>query len=137
MRSFASLRMTGALLAIAVLLARPLVASAQGAFAVTPTWEGITVCSGQPVNSPSPAFTVTGVPAGAATLDFRMVDLDAPDFQHGGGKVRYSGQSRIAPGAFQFTGPCPPRTHRYQWTVLAEDAAGRPIGTARATKTYP
>ena len=32
---------------------------------------------------------------------FRMVDLDAPRFNHGGGKVRYTGQARIAPGAFQ------------------------------------
>ena len=124
-------------IAVALSLIWPLIASAQSAFDVVPTWEGITACSGRPITSPSPAFTVTGVPAGTAMLDFRMVDLDAPDFQHGGGKVRYAGQSRIAPGAFQFIGPCPPRTHRYQWTVMAEDAAGRPIGTARAIKSYP
>jgi phosphatidylethanolamine-binding protein (PEBP) family uncharacterized protein len=123
---------------VAVLLTTwPQLGSAQGAFAVVPTWEGITACSGRPITSPSPAFAVTGVPAGTATLDFRMVDLDAPGFQHGGGKVRYAGQSRLAPGAFQFVGPCPPQPHRYEWTVMAEDAAGRPIGTARAVKTYP
>jgi phosphatidylethanolamine-binding protein (PEBP) family uncharacterized protein len=129
--------MTKALLALSALLAVPLMASAQGNFAVVPTWDGITRCSGQPITSPSPALSLSGVPAGTATLDLRMVDLDAPSFRHGGGKVRYSGQPRIAPGAFQFIGPCPPQTHRYEWTVTAEDAAGRPIGTARAVKTYP
>ncbi len=112
-------------------------AMAQGGFAVTPTWEGIRACSGQPITSPSPAFSLTGVPAGTAELEFRMVDLDAPRFNHGGGKVRYTGQARIAPGAFQFTGPCPPQTHRYEWTVVAQDASGKSLATARAIKSYP
>ncbi|MFO1082994.1 MAG: YbhB/YbcL family Raf kinase inhibitor-like protein [Reyranellaceae bacterium] len=112
-------------------------AMAQGGFAVTPTWEGIRACSGQPIASPSPAFSLTGVPAGTTELEFRMVDLDAPRFNHGGGKVRYTGQARIAPGAFQFTGPCPPQTHRYEWTVVAHDASGKSLATARAIKSYP
>jgi len=115
----------------------PSVAVAQGGFAVTPTWDGIKACSGQPISSPSPAFSVSGVPPGTADLEFRMVDLDAPRFNHGGGKVRYTGQARIAPGAFQFIGPCPPQTHRYEWTVTARDAGGRSLGMARATKNYP
>jgi phosphatidylethanolamine-binding protein (PEBP) family uncharacterized protein len=126
-----------ALLAIPFLAVWPLVATAQGSFGVVPTWEGITVCSGQPITSPSPAFSLTGVPAGTALLDFRMVDLDAPRFQHGGGTVRYAGQPRVAPGAFQFIGPCPPQTHRYEWTVTAQDANGRTLAVARAVKTYP
>ena len=113
------------------------VAVAQGGFGVTPTWDGIKACSGQPISSPSPAFAVSGVPSGTAELEFRMVDLDAPRFNHGGGKVRYTGQARIAPGAFQFIGPCPPQTHRYEWTVTARDAGGRSLGTTRVIKTYP
>src|SRR5262245_61986399 len=101
------------------------VAVAQGGFAVVPTWDGITACSGRPISSPSPAFSVTGVPAGTVELEFRMVDLDAPRFEHGGGKVRYTNQPRIAPGAFQFIGPCPPQTHRYEWTVTARDSGGK------------
>jgi hypothetical protein len=81
------------------------VAVAQGGFVVTPSWDGIKACSGQPISSPSPAFSMSGVPAGTAELEFRMVDLDAPRFNHGGGKVRYTGQARIAPGAFQFHQP--------------------------------
>ena len=115
----------------------PTVAFAQGGFAVGPSWDGIKTCSGQPVSSPSPGFSVTGVPAGTAELEFRMVDLDAPRFTHGGGKVKYAGQARIAPGAFQFIGPCPPQTHRYEWTVTARDAGGKSLGVARAIKNYP
>ena len=100
----------------------PLAVLAQGGFAVTPTWEGVKACSGRPITSPSPAFSLAGVPANTAELEFRMVDLDAPSFNHGGGKVRYAGRARIPPGAFQFIGPCPPQTHRYdrsrwQWQV--------------------
>lgn len=113
------------------------VAVAQGGFAVTPTWDGIKACSGQPITSPSPAFAVAGVPAGTVDLEFRMVDLDAPRFNHGGGKVRYTGQTRIGPGAFQFVGPCPPQTHRYEWTVTARDAGGKVLGTTRVIKNYP
>ena len=113
------------------------VAVAQGGFAITPTWDGIKACSGQPISSPSPAFSVSGVPAGTAELEFRMVDLDAPRFNHGGGKVRYTGQTRLAPGAFQFIGPCPPQVHRYEWTVTAHDAGGKSLGSARAIKNYP
>ena len=113
------------------------IAVAQSGFAVTPTWDGIKACSGQPITSPSPAFEVTGVPAGTTELEFRMADLDAPRFNHGGGKVRYTGQARIAPGAFQFIGPCPPQAHRYEWTVTARDATGKSLGTARAIKNYP
>ena len=115
----------------------PLAALAQAGFAVTPTWEGVKACSGQPTSSPSPAFSLAGVPAGTAELEFRMVDLDAPSFNHGGGKVRYGGQARIPPGAFQFIGPCPPQTHRYEWTVTARDGSGKSLGTARAIKNYP
>jgi len=114
-----------------------LAALAQAGFAVTPTWEGVKACSGQPTSSPSPAFSLAGVPAGTAELEFRMVDLDAPRFNHGGGKVRYGGQARIPPGAFQFIGPCPPQTHRYEWTVTARDGSGKSLGVARAIKNYP
>ena len=89
-----------------------LAALAQGGFAVTPTWEGVKTCSGQPITSPSPAFSLAGVPAGTVELEFRMVDLEAPRFNHGGGKVRYAGQARIPSGAFQFIGPCPPHRLR-------------------------
>jgi phosphatidylethanolamine-binding protein (PEBP) family uncharacterized protein len=125
------------LLVAAVVGASSSIAVAQGGFTVVPTWEGIATCSGQPVSSPSPGFSVAGVPAGAVELEFRMVDLDAPRFNHGGGKVRYMGEPRIAPGAFTFIGPCPPESHRYEWTVTARDAGGKSLGAARAIRKYP
>ena len=120
-----------------LMFAWPAVAIAQGAFSVTPTWDGIKACSGTPITSPSPAFRIANAPAGTAELEFRMTDLDAPNFRHGGGKVRYAGEPQLAPGAFQFIGPCPPSTHRYEWTVTARNAAGQSLGTARATRNYP
>jgi phosphatidylethanolamine-binding protein (PEBP) family uncharacterized protein len=108
-----------------------------GAFAVTPSWDGITKCSGMPVSSPSPKFRVANVPAGTTQLDFALKDIDAPMFNHGGGKVAYSGGAEIAVGAFKFTGPCPPGTHRYEWTITARDAGGKSLGSTRAAIKYP
>jgi len=115
----------------------PATSIGQAAFAVVPSWDGIKACNGTPIQSPSPGFTVSNPPAAAAELEFRMVDLDAPRFTHGGGKVRYVGGPQIPPGAFQFIGPCPPSTHRYEWTVTARDAGGKPLAVARAVKNYP
>ena len=111
---------------------------AQGAnFEATPTWEGIKACNGQPIQSPSPRFVLKNIPAATTEIEFKMTDLDAPAFNHGGGKIRYAGAPEIAPGAFTFIGPCPPSTHRYEWTVTARDAAGQRLATTRATKKYP
>jgi phosphatidylethanolamine-binding protein (PEBP) family uncharacterized protein len=90
-----------------------------------------------PVSSPSPRFRVANVPAGTAQLDFAMKDLDAPMFNHGGGKVAYKGGNDIPAGAFKFTGPCPPGTHRYEWTVTARDAGGKSLASTRSTIRYP
>src|SRR5262245_36785537 len=118
-------------------VAWPIACLAQGAFSVVPSWDGIKACTGTPISSPSPSFRISNAPTGTTELEFRMVDLDAPRFNHGGGKVRYAGEPQIAPGAFQFIGPCPPSTHRYEWTVTARNATGQQLGVARATKPYP
>lgn len=125
--------------AAAVMLVAGLLANAgaQTAFAVTPTWEGIVTCSGRPVSSPSPKFRVANAPAGTIQLEFKMTDLDAPTFSHGGGKAAYGGGGDVAAGAFTFTGPCPPQAHRYEWSVVARDAQGKSLGTAKAIIKYP
>jgi len=110
---------------------------AQGGFAVAPTWEGIAACSGRPINSPSPRFGISNAPSGTVQLEFRMTDLDAPRFAHGGGKVAYGGGSAVAAGAFTFIGPCPPETHRYEWSVVARDAQSKVLGTTKAVIKYP
>ena len=85
----------------------------------------------------SPPFKVSGAPAGTAKLSFRMTDLDAPDYTHGGGKVDYAGQSDIPYGAFSYKGPCPPTRHRYRFDVRELDAKGKEIGKATATRSFP
>ena len=103
-------------------------------FAVDVTWEGSKSC----FDPQSPPFTLSGVPAGTRHLRFAMKDLDAPDFVHGGGTVAYDGQPRIPRGAFPYRGPCPPQgQHRYQWTVEAQDAAGKTLAAATITKNFP
>ncbi len=87
----------------------------------------------------SPAFTVSGVPAGTATLRFRMKDLDVPTYNHGGGSVDWSGQDGVPQGAFNYKGPCPPSgAHDYEWTVEAIDASGGTvIGRGKAVRAFP
>ena len=123
----------------AVVLASPPAALGQDGFQLMASWDGIRKCAGAPVSSPSPAFTLANVPKGTAALEFHVVDLDAPHFNHGGGKVAYGGGDKVAAGAFQFIGPCPPAgsTHRYEWTVTAFNARGVRLAFARATERYP
>jgi phosphatidylethanolamine-binding protein (PEBP) family uncharacterized protein len=131
---FAVRSSTAAVVLIAGLLGT---AEAQTAFTIAPSWEGIATCNGRPVNSPSPKIRIANAPAGTVQLEFKMADLDAPRFSHGGGKVSYSGGNEVGAGAFTFTGPCPPATHRYEWSVIARDAQGNSLGTAKAVIKYP
>jgi phosphatidylethanolamine-binding protein (PEBP) family uncharacterized protein len=86
----------------------------------------------------SPPFSVSGVPAGTAKLDFRMQDRDAMSFQHGGGKVAYTGKNAVPYGAFRYNGPCPPApaTHTYRFTVKALDTKGKTLASTTAEKTF-
>jgi phosphatidylethanolamine-binding protein (PEBP) family uncharacterized protein len=97
------------------------------------SWKGIAACSG-----PSPAFSISGAPAGTANLRFAMRDYDAPDFNHGGGTVAFAG-GKVAQGAISYRGPCPPggQTHRYVWTIEALDASGKVLATATAQGSFP
>lgn len=85
----------------------------------------------------SPPMSLNGVPEGTTKLDIRMKDLNAPDFNHGGGKVDYSGQKTLEYGAFKYKGPCPPQTHIYVFTVKALDAKGKTLATATAKRKFP
>lgn len=85
----------------------------------------------------SPPITLSGVPAGTAKLRFRMTDLDAPNFNHGGATVAYGGQKKLAYGAFRYRGPCPPSPHVYEIRVDALDAKGKVIAKAKARRRFP
>ena len=52
------------------------------AFSASFSWAGIAACG-----STSPAFRITAAPAGTKQLRFKMVDLNAPDYPHGGSTV--------------------------------------------------
>ncbi|MGX1097459.1 phospholipid-binding protein [Amorphus sp. MBR-141] len=102
-------------------------------------WGDFPRCTtGRPLTVASPAFELRNVPQGAASIRFKMVDLAVPNFNHGGGKVAYSGGSTIAPGAFKYSSPCPPNgTHTYEWTADVRNAEGKSIAKATARKKYP
>ena len=58
-------------------------------------------------------------------------------YNHGGGKVEYTGQPTIAPGAFKYKSPCPPHgQHTYVWTVTAKNDKNKKLGKAKAHKKY-
>ena len=91
--------------------------------------------SGNPNKVANPIFTLTNVPESTKTLSFRMRDKQSP-YNHGGGKVEYTGQTTIEPGAFKYDSPCPPSgKHTYAWTVTAKNK--KEIGKAKAQKKYP
>lgn len=119
--------------AAALGLAMAAAPSRADAFTARFSWAGIAACE-----KVSPAFDLAGVPAGTKRLRFEMHDLDVPTFHHGGSTIAYHGDA-VKQGAIRYIGPCPPRgeRHRYRWTIEALDAAGKVVGTATASATFP
>jgi hypothetical protein len=103
---------------------------AQSNFGVKYTW-----CSG------SPEIQLSNVPKGTVEIDFKMLDLWVPSFNHGGGKVKYTNQKSIPCGAFTptYTGPSPPppKVHDYELTATAKDKDGKVLGTAKFVRKFP
>ena len=87
----------------------------------------------------SPVFSLSGVPKGTTTLQFHMVDLDVPSYNHGGGTVPYKGQAGVACGALtNYTPPSPPSgSHSYQINVTAFGPGNTSLGTATSTRKFP
>ncbi|NIX75203.1 hypothetical protein HB375_01070 [Microvirga sp. c23x22] len=96
-------------------------------------WTGTTEC----FDRESPLIKLKDVPKRAVKLRLAMVDLDAPQYPHGGGEVAYKEQAQLAKGAFRYTGPCPPAIHQYQWTIEALDASGEPVDSAKVVVPFP
>jgi phosphatidylethanolamine-binding protein (PEBP) family uncharacterized protein len=78
----------------------------------------------------SPEIHFSNVPAGVATYEIKLTDLDVPNFHHwsqtlpAGGPVIHEGA-----GSGYF-GPCPPSgTHRYEITVVARDGQSRAVAS--------
>jgi len=103
-------------------------------FSVDFSWQGTASC----FDPKSPPFSLAGVPPGTKRLVFAMKDLDAPGFRHGGGTIAFNGQTQVERGAFSYQGPCPPSgQHTYQWTVEAQDGAGKTLATATVAQKFP
>lgn len=87
----------------------------------------------------SPVFSLSGVPNGTTSLQFHMVDLDVPSYNHGGGSVQYIGKLTVPCGALtNYTPPSPPSgSHSYQFTVTAYGSSHNLLGTATFTRKFP
>jgi phosphatidylethanolamine-binding protein (PEBP) family uncharacterized protein len=81
----------------------------------------------------SSAFAIQEAPKETVSLRFPMNDKDAPNFQHGGCAVPYSGSGHVPEGAIDYMGPCPlsGASHRYIWTIDALGESGKVIARNR------
>src|SRR5689334_17082265 len=84
------------LMAMALAVGSAVVPSGASAMSLSFSWAGVPHCSHQ-----SPAFALSGVPAGTSRLAFRLIDLDFRPFPHGGGAIPYQAD-RVGAGAFSY-----------------------------------
>ena len=127
------------LIVVLIFLVSPVMADE---FSISFEWGDIPLCTtGNPNRVQNPWFVLSNIPEGTKFITFKLKDLDAPNYDHGGGTIKYSGNNNIEPGAFKYKSPCPPSgSHRYQWSAKAKEKKGmfsRAIGTAKAMKKYP
>ncbi len=111
---------------------------AHAEFRISFGWGDIPSCtSGRPNRVGSPAFVLRGLPEGTTQVTFKLVDLDVPTYNHGGGKVKVDQDGQLPFGAFKYKSPCPPNgVHTYEWRATAK--AGRKVlATATARRKYP
>jgi len=119
-------------------LAAVLATEARAEFTIAFDWAGLKPCnSGQPNRVANPAFLVKGLPKGTDSVEFRLVDLDVPGYNHGGGKVMMSADGKLPPNLFKYASPCPPGgKHTYEWTATARQGS-KVLARAKARRVYP
>ncbi len=82
----------------------------------------------------SPEIRLTNVPAGVASYDVIMTDLDAPSFHHWSQTIAAAGSTIREGIGVGYFGPCPPSgTHRYQIAVTARDGQKQPVAYGEKT----
>ncbi|MEZ5811207.1 MAG: phospholipid-binding protein [Rhizobiaceae bacterium] len=120
---------------IAVFAALAVVGLASPAFAMSMSfkWGPTKNCN----DSKSPPITVKNVPDGTRKLKFKMVDLNKPTFNHGGGTVTWKGNGDLPYGAFRYKGPCPPSPHTYEISVIALGSGNKVLATAKSRQRFP
>lgn len=101
-------------------------------------WNG---SAGSFTSSPNPEILIDNVPEGTAFLEVRMVDLDRPNTNHGGGIIPYTGEGVVPVGALKsYHGPQPPapEVHTYVITVRALNADKTALlGEGKTSRRYP
>jgi phosphatidylethanolamine-binding protein (PEBP) family uncharacterized protein len=90
----------------------------------------------------SPAFTFNHIPRKTAVLELKMVDRNAPAYDHGGGRVQYTKQESLPCGEFgmsSFRPPAPPagEVHLYVWTVRALDKDMKLLDQTQVARKFP
>jgi phosphatidylethanolamine-binding protein (PEBP) family uncharacterized protein len=100
------------------------------------SWQGIGACTHD-----SPEIRVSSIPEGTAELRVRLKNISEPAWNQGGGRVQHDGSGVIPAGALKlgYNGPCPPpgQRHKYEFSVMAVDAAGAIIGFGKARQSFP
>jgi phosphatidylethanolamine-binding protein (PEBP) family uncharacterized protein len=82
----------------------------------------------------SPEIRLTNVPAGVASYEVRMTDLDVPSFHHWSQTIPATGTAIREGAGSGYYGPCPPSgRHRYQIAVTALDGQKKPIAYGEKT----
>lgn len=102
-------------------------------------WDDIPLCTnGSPNIVGNPAFKLTGLPAGTTSVQFKLTDLDVPQYNHGGSKRLSMSQDGTLPaGSFTYKSPCPPNgSHTYEWRATARKG-GKVLGKATVSQKYP
>lgn len=107
-------------------------------FTISFEWGDIPSChTGRPNTVGSPAFVLKGVPAGTTKIQFRLKDLNAPNYNHGGGTVKVGRDGQLPFGVFKYKSPCPPGgVHTYEWTATAK-SGNKTLARAKARRKYP
>ena len=98
------------------------------------TWENTKQCS-----KTSPEIRVYGVPADVKFFKVKLVDLDSPSWNHGGGIFPNDGSGIIPAGSLKkgYNGPCPPiRPHKYRFTVKGLDSEGKVVAEGKHSQKF-
>ena len=78
----------------------------------------------------SPEIHLSNVPAGVATYEIKLTDLDVPTFHHWSQTLPAEGPVIHEGAGSGYFGPCPPSgTHRYEITVVARDGQRRAVAS--------